>query len=359
MRVVAFDSDPAGDVTNLGELGRRLHVQYVVAGNVLRSGQGFTVSLQLIDATGGAQVWSHQDTLQVSDLAFESSVKFENVTWRVRTAIVSAEMHRVLGQPMSVLGADELVLRALATWKKESTLPGALEAHRLADRALELDPDLVSALLTRVFMMDLEYGLDPKADRRRTAREIDNDTSRAVKLDPANETAWAWRAIAQLYLGRWDAAPEAIDRALELDPENPQLLGFRALILNETGNPAEALAAIDRVRAAMDPNDAAYAALIECHSYLLLGQPERAAAMGEKCAIFARGWSVNELLVAAYANQGDWTKATAAKAELLRFVPGFTVAQARGYDEPAHPGYAKLAEKYIYDGLRKAGIPEQ
>jgi len=68
---------------------------------------------------------------------------------------------------------------------------------------------------------------------------------------------------------------------------------------------------------------------------------------------------VNELLVAAYANQGDLTKANAAKAELLRFVPGFTVAQARAFDEPPHPEYAKLAEKYLYAGLRKAGIPER
>jgi len=95
------------------------------------------------------------------------------------------------------------------------------------------------------------------------------------------------------------------------------------------------------------------------YSYLLLGQPEHAVAIGAKCTILARGWSVNELLVAAYANQGDLTKANAAKAELLRFVPGFTVAQARAFDEPPHPEYAKLAEKYLYAGLRKAGIPER
>ena len=234
-----------------------------------------------------------------------------------------------------------------------------LEAHRLATRALELEPDLVSALLIRVYLMDQAYGLDPKADRRRIVREIDNDTARALKLDPANETAWAWRAFAQIYLGRWDAAFEAIDRAIELDPENCWLLGNRALLLNVTGHPAEGLAAIDGALAAMDPSDSAQAALVACHSYLLLGQPERAATMGEKCAIFGRVWNVQVLLVAAYANQGDWMKANAAKTELLRFVPGFTIAQARGYDEPAHPEYAKLAEKYIYDGLRKAGIPEQ
>jgi len=359
MRVLTFERDPVDDVTALGEQGRELHARYVVAGNVLRSALGYAISVQLIDATSDAQIWAYQDTLQVADIAVESSVRFENVTRRVRTAIVNAEMQRVLGQPTPVLSVEELALRALATYKKEGTLRSALEAHHLLDKALELDPDLVSALLTRVLMMDQEYGLDAKVDRSRARREIDNDTARAIKLDPANETAWGWRAIAQLYLGRWDAAAEAIDRAIELDPDNPWVLGYRALILNVTGHPADALVTIDRVRAEMDPIDAAYVALVKCQSYLLLGQFENAAAMGERSAIFARSWNVHELLVAAYANQGDWNKANAAKAELLRFAPDFTVAQARGYREPSHPEFARLAEKYIYDGLRKAWIPEQ
>src|SRR5262252_8418975 len=354
MRVLAFEGDLTNDVTELGEQGRELHARYVVAGNVLRSVQGYAISVRLIDATSDTEVWSYQDTLKV-----ESSTTGANLTRRVRAAIINTEMQRVLGQPLSTLSAKELALRALATWKKESmTLPTVLEAHRLATRALELEPDLVSALLIRVYLMDQAYGLDPKADRRRIVREIDNDTARALKLDPANETAWAWRAFAQLYLGRWDAAFEAIDRAIELDPENCWLLGNRALLLNVTGHPAEGLAAIDRAQAT-DPSDSAQAALVACHSHLLLGQFERAATMGEKCAVFGRVWSVQVLLVAAYANQGDWAKANAAKGELLRFVPDFTIAQARAYDEPAHPDYAKLAEKYIWDGLRKAGIPEQ
>jgi hypothetical protein len=52
-------------------------------------------------------------------------------------------------------------------------------------------------------------------------------------------------------------------------------------------------------------------------------------------------------------------KAAAARARALRVSPGFTIARARVLDEPAHPEYLKLAEKYWYEGLRKAGFPEQ
>ena len=64
------------------------------------------------------------------------------------------------------------------------------------------------------------------------------------------------------------------------------------------------------------------------------------------------------MLAAAYANRGDMAKAAAAKAEALRFSPGFTIALAK-QQHGNSPEYVSLAEKYPYGGLRKAGFPEQ
>ena len=55
------------------------------------------------------------------------------------------------------------------------------------------------------------------------------------------------------------------------------------------------------------------------------------------------------------------------QAEILRSVrlnflsvaPGYTISQLRGKRYSDHPDYQRLAEKYWYEGLRKAGIPEQ
>jgi hypothetical protein len=51
-------------------------------------------------------------------------------------------------------------------------------------------------------------------------------------------------------------------------------------------------------------------------------------------------------------------KAGAAKEQLLRTVPGYTIAQLRAKRYSDVPEYVKLAETYWYPGLRKAGIPE-
>ena len=64
-------------------------------------------------------------------------------------------------------------------------------------------------------------------------------------------------------------------------------------------------------------------------------------------------------MAAAYANYGDLAKASDAKAEVLRTVPGFTIAQLRAKRHSDNPEYLKLAEKYFYEGLRRAGFPER
>jgi hypothetical protein len=52
-------------------------------------------------------------------------------------------------------------------------------------------------------------------------------------------------------------------------------------------------------------------------------------------------------------------KAAAAKAEVLRIIPGLTIAQLRAKRASDNPEYVTLAETYWYAGLRKAGLPEK
>ena len=73
----------------------------------------------------------------------------------------------------------------------------------------------------------------------------------------------------------------------------------------------------------------------------------------------ARGQRQDDLIVAAYANQGDLAKAAAAKVDVLRVAPGYTVAQLRAKRYSDNPEYQPIADQYWYEGLRKAGFSEQ
>ena len=248
--VAAFQGDSTDGVIDPGKMGRRVNVRYVLEGNVLRSGETSTVSLQLVDAVSGAQVWSERATVQDSDVLTKSSPSLRHLAVRVRIALINAEVRRVLAQPESELSAQELVLRALANPAGQvRSLASVREARRLVDHALELDASSVPALLVRTDLADDEIGLNLKADSSRLVQEMDKDTARAVELDRTNPSVWIERAPALLRLGRWDAALEAVDTAIKLDPDDPAKLIARAQFMNTIGRPAEALALSDRAMA--------------------------------------------------------------------------------------------------------------
>jgi len=359
VRVVSGLSATIGGkgATGARETGRSLNVRYVLEGDVLHAGNGNTVNLRLVDTATGGQVWSERDTLQDSDVTTESSASLHNLSHRLHSALVSAEIRRVLALPLSALSARELVLRAYAITDKNPPLAGVIEARKLVDEALRLEPDLEPALIARAWIADYENDVDPNPDHDRIVREVDESTGRAISLDRSDPVAWQMRSVALIYLGRWDAALEASAMQIKLDPNNPDSYVARAWVMNMTGRPDEAVKLVERALAMITPNTG-WALRIACEARLLAGQAEQAIAACEKATGISIYWFTHLSLAAAYANNGDMDKAASAKAQILRTVPGYTISQLRAKRYSDHPEYVKLAERYWYAGLRKAGIPE-
>jgi tetratricopeptide (TPR) repeat protein len=132
----------------------------------------------------------------------------------------------------------------------------------------------------------------------------------------------------------------------------------RAWLLALSGRPAEALTLIDQA-IAMDPPGDFWELRNACEAHLL-GQYEQTIATCEKAkGLSSEDWWVDLFLAAAYAHHGDTAKAAAAKAEVLRLVPGYTIATLKSNGYTANPDYIRLAEEHFYSGLRKAGFPER
>ncbi|MEO8346743.1 MAG: adenylate/guanylate cyclase domain-containing protein [Betaproteobacteria bacterium] len=339
------------------EVGRRLNVRYVLEGDVVRGSAGITVNLRLVDTSTAGQVWAEQDTLPNADVATESSAPLRHLVGRLQTAIIGIEGRRVTAMLLPSLSARELVLRAFELGGTERSVAGLAAAGKLVDEALRLEPDLVPALVLRAAIFNDQGDMDPHLDRGYVAREQDQLTTRAVRLDSNDPAAWNWRGVALANLGRWDAALDANALAIKLDPYHRRWQSFRSDIMVHAGRPAEALKVIDRALA-LDPSGSETLWDAACSAHLLAGQNEPAIAACEKASGLSNDWSIHVVLAAAYANQGNMTKANAARAEVLRTVPGFTIAQLRD-KSPVSPEAEKLAEKYLYEGLRKAGFQEQ
>ena len=157
---------------------------------------------------------------------------------------------------------------------------------------------------------------------------------------------------------QFSATLEASDREIALDPYGQQPLDHRSWLLNMMGRPQDALVYTDRALA-LGPADQSPTLRFACEAHLLLGQPDKAIDECERASGLKTDMFLHSFLAAAYANAGDLPQARQALKAMLASVPGYTIAQLKSKRYSDHPEYQRLAEKYWYDGLRKAGLPAQ
>ena len=148
--------------------------------------------------------------------------------------------------PLQRLQATELVLRSYALADESATHESVMRARKLLDNALHLEPNLVLALVSRTYNLNGELDVDPHPDRDRIAREMDEFSSRATKIDPTDPQAWSARSLALAIGHRWNAALEAIDQAIRFDPYGSGHYADKAWLMNMNGQPAKALPLIDQ-----------------------------------------------------------------------------------------------------------------
>jgi hypothetical protein len=99
-------------------------------------------------------------------------------------------------------------------------------------------------------------------------------------------------------------------------------------------------------------------AFTACHAHVHLGQYERAVTeCGRAVADDNFYWVYLDLIVA-YAQTGDMVRARAAKGELMKRVPDFTISRLEAKQFSNHPVWIEEIRTRFIPGLRKAGVPE-
>ena len=334
--------------------------RYTLNGDIRRANDsGYVANLSLVDATSGAQSWSGAFALPNSDDSDRSKIALRKLVSAVADAVYSAEKRRVVGLPIERLDANDLVVRGSAMIDAAPTLANVRAAKNLYDKALRLDPNNIAALRARALVVTFEDEADPNPDHDRHVHEFDEYSARALKLNQSDPKTWNYRCGALQYLGQWGAAEEACNQAIRLDPYSSNYYNAKAWLMFITGRPAETLELTAKATA-LEAATPAWALDTACRAHLLLGQAREAIETCEQAYGLNPGnWSAQLVLVAAYMNAGEPEKARIAKAAVDRIMPGYTIARLRASGFPDHPEYAKLAEKYWYAGLRKAGVPEK
>ena len=256
--VISGESSLALQGQNLADphaAAARLGVRYILQGSVRRCGHRVRIAVNLIDTSKGAQIWAGRfdETLKdIFDVQDQIALRVAGV---IEPSVHAAELHRVARQPIENLGCYDLYLRAAwlrATCRKAEVV----QALKVLDRALALDPDCAPALAQAAGchsqMCTNGWGEDREWHKRQglalaeraikagsedaavlaqaanAVMDLDQDATRAVALaeratmlNPGCARAWFMSGLLRLIGGDGDRAVEHLRIAARLDPISP------------------------------------------------------------------------------------------------------------------------------------------
>ena len=227
--------------------GRALAVEAVLDGQVQRLGDRIRVTVQLIDVSTGAALWTDKIDVESGDLFAVEDAISENLASRLASDIPRTAVARRPAGRATSREAYEAYLRGRFEWNKRTEegflhgaalfeqavgldpryaaayagladcrnfLANAPAAKRAANRAIELDPDLAEAHAA-LGNAALFYDYDrPGAERQ--FRD-------AIRLNRSYATAHQWLAYCLVSLRRFDEALDEIRQARAIDPFSPSI----------------------------------------------------------------------------------------------------------------------------------------
>jgi TolB-like protein len=223
------------------EMAERLGVGALLEGNVRKVGNRVRLSVRLVDAADGCQLWSETYERSLEDIF---ALQEELAAGVVAAMPLRQDQPSVrpVPRPTDVVDAYTLYLRGRYAAHKRTT-EGLSLAVEYYDQAVELDPGyaLAHAGLAECWTLlgfpefgNLEWLTN--ATRARAA------ALEALRLDPRLAQAHLWLGVVHfLYDWDWVAAETSFRRALQVDPRDAIAETWYAMFLGAMGRYDESL----------------------------------------------------------------------------------------------------------------------
>jgi serine/threonine-protein kinase len=355
LRVIARSSTLRyrSETVDVRAVGKELGARYVMEGSLRLAGSMLRVSVQLVDATSGAQLWA-----ETYDRPFSPEAIFalqDELVPRIVSSV--ADAHGILPHTLSEslrskqpdqLTPYEAVLRSFGygyrmTPEEHATVRACLE------RAVQQAPGYADAwgMLSLVYTEEFSNGFNARPDPLGRALQA---ARRAADAAPSSALSYNALARALFFRKEFQAFRTAADRAIELNPLNgPTVAGLGGMIAY-AGDWEHGCALVERAARLNPRHPGGYWFALFYNAYRQ-GDYRGALSIGLKINL-PDFFATHEALAAVYGQLGEHDAAAKSLRDLLRLKPDYAVTAraelGKWFDR-------NLAEHQI-DGLRKAGL---
>ena len=335
-------------------------MRYVLEGSVQRGGNRSCVNVQLIDAETGNHLWAERFDKPLADLFDMQDEIVARLAGALNAQLFAAEARRAEQAPNP--DSMDLYFQGLACLNKGLTPDHVARARGFFDRALAADPDNVGALVGSAIADMAEgvfsYAPDPLAAYAAAEPKL----TRALSSAPDHARAHMLLGFVEILTRRATEGIAECEHALALDRNLTganHMIGYGKIYVGRAeeteAHVGEALRLSPRDTLAYTWMNTAGLAKLHLKSY------EQAVAWSRRALEANRNHPHAYFhLASALAQLGRTDEANSAVKAGLALNPTFAVPRARALwtarsDDPTY--LAQLEP--IFEGLRKAGVPEQ
>jgi adenylate cyclase len=347
-----------GRSVDIRQIGQQLGARYILEGSIQRVSDRVRISAQLVDSTTGRHRWADRYDRKIEDVFLVQDEVTRTIVAILTAHVNKAEVEHTLIKPPATWRAYDYHMRAtdaLASFWPAFDIKILHEARRLLEHSLLLDPGYARAYGTLSHTYAIAW-TNPIDDDFLNPDALDRAYALALKgvhLDPNLPLAHAHLGSALTWRRQLDAALAEFEKAIALNPNFTDWRLAAAMIF--AGEPQAAVEVIQSLMR-LDPYYHPLASGWLGLAYYQLKLYSQALAPLRECLSrmpnyrSARAWSA-----ATYAQLGLQQEARSEITEICRIDPKHSID---GYYRRVPPYKLTSDADHLFDGLRKAGLPE-
>jgi TolB-like protein/Tfp pilus assembly protein PilF len=171
-----------GKEKNVREIGKALGVSAILEGSVRKAGNRVRVNVQLINAVNDEHIWSEVYDRDLTDVFAIQTDLAKKIAQELRAKLSPTEKEQMTRKPTENGEAYLAFLQAHIFQREVEEFPKLKQAEQLYERALQLDPSFALACASYSRLQSWIYHTyEPTPERKEKARAL---AERALQLQP-------------------------------------------------------------------------------------------------------------------------------------------------------------------------------